>query len=326
MPVRNPINASSPARIFGQVPPSVRLRLGPPRPPTGGPLEGVLSYATYTTPRSGREVHVSQDAQGAFWLFEGAIGEVRLSNQIGLIEAWPSPQVRPRQFMEALFFEWLPAIYTFSGWCVLRASSIWRIGSSSAIAFAGERCCGKSTLARSIGSRPGWGQLADDTLTFEMLGPYPQLLPMPDRVRLSPPATDRLDFDPDGPNDLEWPATPPKLEAIYLLRESSAVASRAEIEPVGLHEAWKELLEPASRLTIPDAEVLASVSDALKELVGSVRVFRLTYSKNIAQLRSLTNGVAQHALDIIHQADTLRSRAATPHLRVVPRQASDHVV
>ena len=302
--------APSPARLFRQVPPSVRLRIGPPRPPSGGPIEGALTYASWATPRSGREVRVTLDAQGAYWLFEAAIGEVRLSGELGLIEAWPSPTVHPRRFMETLFLEWLPPIYTQFGWSVLEASSVWRIGSSSAVAFAGDRGSGKSTLARSIGMRPGWGQLADSSLAFDMLGTIPELLAMPNRTDLSPPASVRLEYDPTRPIDLEWPNPVPRLEAIYLLQDSGVPASRAEIRPVGLNEAYDALYESAKRLALPDAEIHDAVSRSLRELVASVRVFSLTYSRNISQLRSLTNGVSQHALGVIHQAESLRARAA----------------
>jgi hypothetical protein len=194
---------------------------------------------------------------------------------------------------------------------VLRASAIRRVGSSSAVAFAGERGCGKSTLAYAIGSRPGWGQLADDTLAFDLTGPFTPLLPMPDRVRLQPPASTRL---ASPPGDLVWPDPPPRLEAIYLLHPSEARASRAEIRPVSLNEAYRTLLEGAKRLAIPDASRHRELAEAVRELATNLRVFRLTYSKNVSQLRSLTNGVSQHVLSVVGRAEAARERElfATP--------------
>jgi hypothetical protein len=325
MPDRTRPIASSPTHVFSQVPPSVRLRIGPPRPPTGGPFEGAIGYSSWPTPRTRRDVRITQDSQGAYWLSEASIGEVRLAGESGLIEAWPSPRVRPRDFLETVFFDWLPAIYTRFGWWVLRASSVWRIGSASAVAFAGDRRCGKSTLARAIGMRPGWGQLSDDTLAFDMLGAFPRLLPMPNRVRLEPPASLRLEHDPAAPVELSWPATTPNLEAIYLLSPSSARASRAEIKPVSLNEAHGALLGSARRLAISDGERQQQLAEAVRELVTSVRVFRLTYSRNSSQIRSLTNGVSQHVLSVIRQAESLRGMAADLAAPPVgPPATSDH--
>ena len=78
------------------------------------------------------------------------------------------------------------------------------------------------------------------------------------------------------------------------------------------------MLGPASALTLPASRLREELSAALCELVASVRVFRLTYRRNIGQLTKLTRGVSLHALPAIGEVEPLRP---SPRLPAVPIHA-----
>lgn len=297
------------------------MRIGPPRPPRGGPEEAIAQRLEgWADPVSGRTLEVLEDAQGAYWIVDPSIGEVRIPGPIGQIEIWSAPTVEPARFMETLFYQWLRPIYGIWGWQVLPASAVVRTSSNSAIAFAGPAASGKSTLAYAVGSQPGWCQLTDDALALTDPDYDLRLIPIPNRVRLASPAADRLGFDSETRIDLEWPSVEPKLEALYILTPSERSTESAEITPVRLSDAWPALLGPAAALSLPTSRLRSELSVAIRELVAGVRIFRLTYSQDLERLPTLVRGISLDALKVIGQAESLRQgdhvQAAPMHVRL----------
>jgi hypothetical protein len=235
--------------------------------------------------------HACRRAGDVWWLAHPHYGAARFSADSRHIRHYLSPSMSVEDYLPIFEHEWLPLIYQIWGYTVLHASAVTR-DDGETLLFVGMSGAGKSTLGFGLGQRPGWQQIADDSLalTFEPDGI--RIAPLPNRIRLRPASAA---YYATTPSEIDWPSAALRPRAIYLPEQDADQAAQPSIESIGPAQALNRLLDQLYVLDIDSRDVRRNVTAHLLDLISRVPVFRLRYRRDFAAQETILDGIEAHA-------------------------------
>ena len=200
----------------------------------------------------------------------------------------------------------LPLYLGLLGKLIMHASAVAARG--RAVAFMGDTCRGKSTLARSLMER-GCELITDDMLLLDRTGGGLAAVPSYPGLRLWPDSLEALGpgglFPIKGGNMLKQrlgvgasntPTEPVPIDRVYLLSEP---ADHISIRPVPARQALTALLRCNFHLEIDREECLARQFRDLSQLAVLPIYYSLRYPHDFRMLPRVCEAVLEHASESI---------------------------
>ncbi len=230
-----------------------------------------------------------------YWVWQPGVGGIRFNPQKPEILAFPLEGVDRSSFGDLVARSWLPAVYQVWGRQVLHASAVMRDDDGSVVAFAGPGGAGKSTIAYALSRRPGWTQIADDTLAFSSAGQSTALHPLRNEARLRPATAAFYGRAGEAPQPLEWPAGELSLAAVYFATGHADLPDAATVDRLAPAEGYVRLLEQAHSFTLKIPEFNQQLLRDYLDLTAKVPVFALTYRKSFDAIDEMLDAIEAHA-------------------------------
>lgn len=230
-----------------------------------------------------------------YWVWQPGVGGIRFNPQKPEILAAPLDGVDRAWFDDLVARSWLPAVYQVWGRQVLHASAVGRAVDGGVVAFAGPGEAGKSTLAYALSRRPGWTQVADDTLAFSSAGQSIALHPLRNETRLRPSTAAFYGRTSEAPRALEWPAGALVLAAVYFVTGNVGLSETVRIVRLAPADAYVRLLEQAHAFTLKIPEFNQQLMRDYLDLTARVPIFALTYRKSFDAIDEMLDVLETHA-------------------------------
>jgi hypothetical protein len=234
-----------------------------------------------------------------YWIWQDGIGGVSFRADEPALTAFPAPDTDSSRFEKLIAREWLPAVYPVWGRQVLHASAVARRATGDVVAFTGPRGAGKSTMAFSLACRPGWIQIADDTLAFAAAQGRISLHPLPNDVRLRAPAAAHFGRADRPSEPVPWPDMDLTLRRVYVLDAGDERMSRAVVAPLAPAESYLLLLEQAHTMTLSIPAHNQRLMRDYLALTAQVPAFRLSYRRSFDHLAGTLDDLERHSSDSV---------------------------
>jgi hypothetical protein len=226
-----------------------------------------------------------------YWIWQPGFGGIRFHTGEPAFFAYPAREIGLPHFAFIVTRSWMPAVYPLWGRQVLHASAVARVESGRVVAFVGSTRAGKSTLAFGLAQRPGWRQVADDTLGFSHDHGRLSLHPVPNEIRLRP-ATAAHFGRPDGPDEpLDWPARPLTLDRLYFVQGNPDQHEAVERAPLTAAASYLRLLEQAHAFSMALPEHNQRLMRDYLALATQVPAARLAYRRSFDALDAVFDAV-----------------------------------
>lgn len=236
-----------------------------------------------------------REVDDSFWLSNPGIGAIQFDVSSRSISAYPQDGVDTSMFERALVHEWLPVIYQAWGRQVLHASGALHLASGVVVAFAGVTGTGKSTLGYGLGQRPGWRQIADDSLAFKITGDRVRLLSIPNVVRLRPASAKHYGQQAYSLEMLDWPDINLGLDYVFFVEKNGeseySPGSPGRVVPISGVQTLPLLLQHAYALTLKLPEHNKRLLRDYLRLARQVAAFRLLFQRSFTALDETLNVV-----------------------------------
>ncbi|MGQ0736303.1 MAG: hypothetical protein ACT4QD_21945, partial [Acidobacteriota bacterium] len=225
-----------------------------------------------------------------YWIWQPGVGGIRFRGDQPECLAFPSETVSQDWFEHLVSRSWLPAVFHVWGRQVLHASAVAWASTGEVVAFTGPSGAGKSTLAFGLGRRPGWHQVADDTLAFSWAetreGQELLLHPLQNDTRLRPASAEYFGRSVHRLEAVRWPDTRLTLARVYVLEaaEDDGPQRAATIEGLKASECYTRLLEQAHAMTLKVPAHNHRLMRDYLQLAATVPCLRLRYRKSFDAL------------------------------------------
>jgi hypothetical protein len=233
--------------------------------------------------------------QRACWLYDPSLGAIQFDLNTRSICAYPFDGVGPDWFERFLSHEWLPLVYQAWGYQVLHASAAVNLSGGGVLAFSGPAGAGKSTLGYCLGRRPGWGQIADESLAMEVGASGLRLAPIPNYIRLRPASAAHYNADRHNHEKLVWPDIEPYLQAVFFLEpfpsEDDSLETPPRLLPLDGVQAYPLFLGQAFALTLRLPDHNKRLMRDYLHIARRVPAYQLSYSKSFS--------VVDQVLDVV---------------------------
>ncbi len=239
--------------------------------------------------------HECSRAADGWWLYHPRYGAARFGAHSRHVQQYICPDIAPDDYQRIFEHEWLPLIYQAWGYFVLHASAATQADGGTLL-FVGMSGAGKSTLAFGLGQRPGWQQVADDSLALTFAPDGPRVIPLPNAIRLRPASAEH--YAAADRAALDWPNASLSPRALYLPEQDADHPAQPSISALGPAEALNRLLDQLYVLDIDSRDVRRAVTADTLDLLSHVPVFRLRYRRDFAALDSTLTGIEAHVASL----------------------------
>jgi hypothetical protein len=236
---------------------------------------------------------------GHYWILSGNFGAIRFGLESHEVFAYPIQGCDPDSFEGMLAREWLPLVYQAWGYQVLHASAAVHRTSDLVAALSGEARAGKSTLGYALGQRPGWQQIADESLVLQVEPGVVRLVYSPNRTRLRVATAQHFERSPGDQEPIAWPDGEFSLDSVFFLEprlDGSIDGADAQIYPLDGGEAYPRLLNQAFALTLKLREHNRRLMKDYLQVARDVACYRLVYNRSFAALEAVLDAVEKRAL------------------------------
>lgn len=234
-----------------------------------------------------------------FWLWQPGTGGLSFRADSPVVDAYPALEVDLAWFENVVFRNWLPAVYQAWGRQVLHASAAVARATGDVIVFTGPSGAGKSTLAFSLAQRPGWAQVADDTLAFAARTGAITLHPLRNEARLRAATAEHHGRTGLAPAEIPWPGSVRAPRCVYVLSGTEHADLPATIERLKPAASYPLLLEQAHAFTLAVAAFNQQLMRDYLAFAAAVPAYRLVYRRSFADLDRVLDAIAlefsQHA-------------------------------
>jgi hypothetical protein len=229
-----------------------------------------------------------------YWLWQPGIGGLQALTDPPSFVAYRDHACPPERFEALVRRSWVPSVYQVWGRQVLHASAVAREDGERVVALVGPTGVGKSTLAYGLGQRPGWTQIADDTVAFSRDGDSIRLHPLLNHRRLRAASAAYFGKPMMSGEVVGWPSLPLRLTGLYLLAEDAAQAEPVSITAGSAAESYPVLLGQAFALSVA---VPSHNEQLLLDYLALARVpaFRMRYCRTFEAFNAVLDGLAAHA-------------------------------
>jgi hypothetical protein len=236
----------------------------------------------------------------SYWLSAAVLGAIRFDLGSREVCAYPRQGCDPAWFEGMLVREWLPLVYQAWGYQVLHASAAVHRSSGRVVALSGEAGAGKSTLGYALGRRPGWEQLADESLVLQVEPGAVRIVPSPNRVRLRASSAAHFEQSPGDQGPITWPDGELSLGAVFFLEprpDGTGENQAAEATRLDGNEAYLRLLNQAFALTLKMHAHNRRLMQDYLHIARDIPCYRLVYDRSFAALEEVLDGIEKRALE-----------------------------
>lgn len=247
----------------------------------------------------GGAVSQLREADGYYWLGCFVVGGIRFNLASDKISAFPAQGVSEDVFERTLAHEWLPLVYQAWGYQVLHASAAACRAGGQVVAFSGDTGAGKSTLGFGLGQRPGWVQIADESLAMLIRNGRVELAPIPNFTRLRPHSARYFQRGSRDFDWLEWPSGELTLKGIYFLEvtPTEAGTSTPPVKVIQLNgaEAYPMILQQAFALSLTRHDHNQRLMSDYLQVARQVPCYRLLFSKTFPAIDEVLDVIIELA-------------------------------
>lgn len=237
--------------------------------------------------------HECRHTGNSWWLFHPFYGAAHFDAHSRSVQQYVCPDLSTDEYQRMFEHEWLPIIYQAWGYFVLHAGAVTRTDGGTVL-FVGTSGAGKSTLAFGLGQRPGWTQIADDSVALVIAPDNVEVVSLPNAIRLRPASTNY--YATASPSALAWPTVPLSPRAIYLPEQDANHPEMPTIEALGPAQALNGLLDQLYVLDLDSRDVRHVLIAQTLDLISRIPVFRLRYRRDFAALETTLDGIEAHAV------------------------------
>ena len=232
---------------------------------------------------------------GSFWLSSTTVGAIQFDTSSRAISAYPQDGIDFRIFERTLVHDWLPVVYPTWGMQVLHASAAVHLPRGIVVAFAGVTGAGKSTLGYGLSQRPGWQQIADDSLAFTIRDEKIRILSIPNTVRLRSASAVHYGQQAYSHEPLDWPDMELGLDTVFFVEKKGGSeikpGSQSRVVPISSVQTFPLLLQHAYALTLKFPEHNKRLLRDYLRLALEVAAFRLVFHKSFSALDETLDAV-----------------------------------